>query len=73
VRDQDLSAVFRAIEDDLKSQYVVGFYVGDKGRDDRDHSVSITLTRPSVEYSVAQYGFSKTHHFSVKLPRSIND
>jgi VWFA-related protein len=73
VRDQDLSSVFRAIEEDLKSQYVVGFYVGEKGRDDRAHSVSITLTRPSVEYSVAQYGFSKTHNFSVKLPRTIND
>jgi Ca-activated chloride channel homolog len=73
VRDQDLSSVFRAIEDDLKSQYVVGFYVSEKGRDDRAHNVSITLTRPSVEYSLAQYGFSKTHNFSVKLPRGTND
>ena len=72
-RDQDLSSVFRAIEDDLKSQYVIGFYVGEKGRDDREHSISITLTRPSVEYSLAQYGFSKTHNFSVKLPRNTND
>jgi Ca-activated chloride channel family protein len=69
-KSQDLSSVFRAIEEDLKSQYVVGFYVGEKGRDDLPHKVSITITTPSVEYSVAQYGFSKTHRFSVRLPRS---
>ena len=71
-KNQDLSSVFRAIEEDLRSQYVVGFYVGDKGRDDKPHSVSITLTRPSVEYSISQYGFSKTHRFTVQLPGGNN-
>jgi VWFA-related protein len=66
-QNQDLSSVFRAIEDDLKSQYVVGFYVGEKGRDDRTHKVSITIKNPAVEYSIAQYGFSRTHLFSVRL------
>ena len=65
----DLSGVFRAIEEDLKSQYVVGFYVGDKARDDRAHRVSIVLTDPATEYSVAQYGFSRIHHFSIRLRR----
>lgn len=68
-KQNDLGPVFNAIEEDLKSQYVVGFYVGDKARDDRLHKISITLKRQNVEYSVAQYGFSKTHHFSVKLPK----
>jgi Ca-activated chloride channel family protein len=68
-RQNDLVPVFSAIEEDLKSQYVIGFYVGDKARDDRPHKISITLKRPNLEYSVAQYGFSKTHHFSVKLAK----
>ncbi len=68
-KQTDLAPVFSAIEEDLKSQYVIGFYVGDKARDDRTHKISITLKRPNLEYSVAQYGFSKTHHFSVKLPK----
>ncbi len=68
-RPNDLVPVFSAIEEDLRSQYVVGFYVGDKARDDRVHKISITLKRPNTEFSVAQYGFSKTHHFSVKLPK----
>jgi Ca-activated chloride channel family protein len=73
-KSQDLSSVFRDIEEDLKSQYVVGFYVSEKARDDRTHRVSIVLTDPSVEYSVAQYGFSRTHYFSIRLPRlATND
>ena len=64
---QDLSYVFRAIEEDLKSQYVIGFYVGEKARDDRTHKVSISVRNSGVEYSVAQFGFSRTHNFSIKL------
>jgi VWFA-related protein len=72
-RNQDLTSVFQAIEDDLRSQYVVGFYVGDKARDGRAHKVSIILKKPSAEYSVAQFGFSKTHHFAIKLPSSTTN
>ena len=66
-QNQDLSSVFQAIEDDLRSQYVVGFYVGEKARDDRSHKVSIAIKKPDHEYSVAQFGFSRTHNFSVRL------
>jgi Ca-activated chloride channel family protein len=67
MQNQDLSSVFRAIEEDLRSQYVVGFYVSEKARDDRSHKVSISITKHNVEYSVAQNGFSRTHNFSIKL------
>ena len=66
--NQDLSSVFKSIEDDLKSQYIVGFYVSEKARDGVEHKVSIVLTDPTVEYSLAQFGFSRTHHFSIRLP-----
>jgi Ca-activated chloride channel family protein len=65
--NQDLSSVFRAIEEDLRSQYVVGFYVSERARDDRSHKVSISIKKHDVEYSVAQYRFSRTHNFSIKL------
>jgi VWFA-related protein len=65
---QDLSSVFRAIEEDLKSQFVVGFYLGEKAHDNRDHRVSVLLKDPGTEYSIAQFGFSRTHHFSIRLP-----
>jgi Ca-activated chloride channel family protein len=64
---QDLSRIFTAIEEDLRSQYLVGFYVGEKGRDDRTHKISITIKSPGVEYSVARSGFARTHHFSIRL------
>ena len=66
-QNQNFTAVFRAIEEDLRSQYVIGFYVGEKARDDRLHKVSITIKNSEVEYSVSQYGFSRTHDFSIKL------
>jgi hypothetical protein len=65
--NQDLSSIFKSIEDDLKSQYIVGFYVVEKARDGREHKVSIVLTDPADEYSLAQFGFSRTHHFSIRL------
>ena len=70
--NQDLSSVFKSIEEDLKSQYIVGFYVSEKARDGVEHKVSIVLTDPSAEYSIAQYGFSRTHYFSIRLPASKN-
>jgi len=66
--NQDLSSVFKSIEDDLRSQYIVGFYVGEKARDGVAHNVSIVLKEASAEYSLAQFGFSRTHHFSIRLP-----
>jgi Ca-activated chloride channel family protein len=63
----DLSPVFQAIADDLKSQYLIGFYVGEAARDGRKHRVSITLANPALSYSVGDRGFSRTHHFSVHM------
>ncbi len=68
---QDLEPIFRAIEEDLKSQYVVGFYVAESAHDGQPHRVSIGITRPGLTFSVAQHGNAKTQHFSVKLnPRT---
>jgi len=70
-KNQDLSRIFSAIEEDLRSQYVIGFYVAEGARKGGTHRVSIGITRNGLSYSVAQYGFAKSHDFIVNLePRT---
>lgn len=64
-QQRDLAPIFKAIEEDLKSQYLLGFYVGENARDGRLHRVSITLSPAGLVYSVADRGFERTHHFTV--------
>jgi Ca-activated chloride channel homolog len=40
----DLAPVFKAIEDDLRSQYVLGYYPGEAARDASFHRIEISLT-----------------------------
>src|SRR5438874_2525818 len=40
----DLAPVFQAIEHDLRSQYVLGFYPGESARDALPHKVEVSLT-----------------------------
>jgi Ca-activated chloride channel family protein len=70
-KNQDLAPIFAAIEEDLRSQYVIGFYVAEGARKGGTHRVSIGLTRSGLSYSVAQYGFAKSHDFMINLaPRT---
>lgn len=65
--DPDLAPVFQAIEEDLRSQYLLGYYAGEGARDGRDHSFTISL--PSgLEYQLGGYGFSRKHKFFIKTP-----
>ena len=66
-RAQDLTPIFRAIEDDLKSQYLLGFYIAESPRDNRKHVFSVSLKPPDVEYSVGRLGFERTHKFMINL------
>lgn len=64
----DLTSVFQAIEDDLKSQYLLGFYLGETANDGRKHRFSLSV--PSgFEYQVGRFGYSRTHEFFVERPR----
>jgi Ca-activated chloride channel family protein len=49
----DLAPIFQAIEEDLKSQYLLGFYISEAGRDNRKHIFSVSLKPDGIEYSVA--------------------
>ena len=70
-KQQDLTPIFQAIEEDLKSQYLLGFYIAESARDNRRHSLSVSMNRDGIQYSVWGRRFSRSHDFTVDLqPRS---
>jgi VWFA-related protein len=58
----DWTAIFQAIEDDLRSQYLLGFYFGEGARDGRNHRFTIGLP-PGVEYQMFGFKYSRTQEF----------
>ncbi len=67
-RQNDLTPIFQAIEEDLKSQYLLGFYISESSRDNRKHVFSVSLKPKDIEYSVGRFGYSRTHKFIINLP-----
>jgi len=63
----DLTPIFQAIEEDLKSQYLLGFYISETSRDNRKHVFSVSMKPDGVEYSVGRMGYSRTHKFMINL------
>jgi Ca-activated chloride channel family protein len=64
----DLAPFFQAIEDDLKSQYLLGFYLNEKSNDGRRHIFSLSVP-PGVEYRAWNQSYSRNHKFFVERPR----
>lgn len=60
--NNDLTPIFRAIEDDLRSQYLLGWYAGEGSRDGRNHSFTITLPK-GVEYQIGGFKYARTQKF----------
>jgi Ca-activated chloride channel family protein len=67
-RTNDLTPIFQAIEEDLKSQYLLGFYISESSRDNRKHFFSVSMKPQGVEYSLGPRGYSRTHKFMINLP-----
>lgn len=67
-RENDLTPIFQAIEEDLKSQYLLGFYIAESSRDNRKHVFSVSMKPEGVEYSVGRNGYSRTQKFMINLP-----
>ena len=67
-KQNDLTPIFQAIEEDLKSQYLLGFYISEASRDNRKHVFSVSLKPSGIEYSVGRMGYSRTHKFFINLP-----
>lgn len=68
VKDIDLNTIFQAIEEDLKSQYLLGFYLGEAANDGRKHRFSLSLPQ-GFEYQFGQMDYSRRHEFFVDRPR----
>jgi Ca-activated chloride channel family protein len=60
----DLSAVFKAIEEDLKSQYLLGFYTKESANNGRMHRLVIGLP-DGVEYQLGGFGYSQKHELFI--------
>jgi VWFA-related protein len=68
IRTIDLKPTFQAIEDDLRNQYLLGFYLAETANDGRKHRFSLSL--PSgFEYQVGPLGYRRTQEFFVNRPR----
>ena len=64
----DLKPTFQAIEDDLRNQYLLGFYLGETANDGRQHRFSLSLPA-GFEYQVGPLGYKRTQEFFVNRPR----
>ena len=67
-KQNDLTPIFQAIEEDLKSQYLLGFYIAEAARDNRKHVFSVSMKPDGVEYSLGRLGYSRMHKFMINLP-----
>lgn len=56
----DLTPVFQAIEDDLKGQYVIGFYPDEGSRDSKTHLIAVSVSKPRTRFKVNQLKTSYT-------------
>lgn len=59
----DFTPIFKSIEEDLKSQYLLGFYINEAGKDGRRHVFSLGLVPPGIKYSVWSRDFDREHDF----------
>lgn len=64
----DLTPIFRAIEEDLKSQYLLGFYINESARDGRKRTFTLGLLPSGVKYSVGSLGYAREHEFFIQSP-----
>jgi VWFA-related protein len=58
----DWTAIFQAIEDDLRSQYLLGWYAGKGMRDGRDHRFTISFPK-GVEFQIGDFKYKQTQEF----------
>ena len=65
--ETELAPIFKAIEDDLRSQYLLGFYIKESAKDGRRHAFSVSLVPPDIRYSVWHRDYSRTQEFFINL------
>jgi Ca-activated chloride channel family protein len=60
----DLSPIFKAIEEDLKSQYLLGFYTKESANDGRLHRLEIGFPA-GVEFQIGGFGYTQKKEFFI--------
>lgn len=66
-RSADMTPIFKAIEDDLRSQFLLGFYLTEKADDGKRHEFSLTMPE-GLEYQIPTSGFERTQKYFVNNP-----
>ncbi len=64
----DLTPIFQTIEDDLKSQFLIGVYLNEKANDGRRHIFTLSVPE-GLEFQVPPRNYSRTEKFVVERPR----
>ena len=64
----DLTSIFQTIEDDLKSQFLIGIYLNEKANDGKRHILSMSVPA-GLEFQVLPRDYSRTEKFIVERPR----
>jgi Ca-activated chloride channel homolog len=64
----DLAPIFQAIEEDLKSQYLLGVYVSESAKDQRKHSFTVSFVPEGIKYALVNGGYSRDQKFHVQTP-----
>jgi hypothetical protein len=64
----DLAPIFQAIEDDLKSQFLIGVYLNEKANDGKPHYFTLSVPQ-GLEFQVVPRDYSRTEKFLVNRPR----
>jgi VWFA-related protein len=64
----DLAPIFQAIEDDLKSQFLIGVYLNEKANDGKPHIFTLSVPE-GLEFQVMPRNYSRSEKFVVNRPR----
>jgi len=63
----DLAPIFQTIEDDLKSQFLIGVYLNEKANDGKRHIISLSVPA-GLEFQVLPRDYSRTEKFIINRP-----
>jgi VWFA-related protein len=64
----DLAPIFQSIEDDLRSQFLIGVYLNEKANDGKPHFFTLSVPE-GLEFQVVPRNYSRTEKFVVNRPR----
>lgn len=67
IQPVDLAPIFQAIEDDLKSQFLIGVYLNEKANDGKPHIFTLSVPE-GLEYQIVPRSYSRSEKFLINRP-----